>query len=535
LATPPRRVWPYVAGIAVVLLAVLALIVFRRTRDIDERTRSWVVRELQQRFNSEVELESLHVNVVPRMSVTGTGLTVRYHNRSNLPPLFHVEKFSFNLGVLGILRAPHHIAGAYVEKMTITIPPRGEKKQPAAAEGKEPVPSVIVDEVVCKDADLIIIPKKAGKEPLDFDIHDMVMKAVGADKPFDFRGTLTNAKPQGEIATSGTLGPWHAEEPGDTPVSGSYKFTNADLGPFPGIAGILSSAGNYKGQLNEIEVEGETDTPDFSLDKVGRPVPLRTQYSATVNGTDGDTYLHPVRATLVQSLIVANGSVVRSKEKNGHSITMDVTSEKARIEDLLSLGTKADKPFMTGALTLKTKLLLPPGPVRVLDKLELDGEFTVTEGKWASAEVREKLESFSRHAEGQPRNEEAGSAVSDLRGHFKLDAGVITFRDLTFSVPGAAVQLQGTYNLRGETIDFNGELRMQAKLSQTVTGTKSFFLKAVDPFFAKKGAGALIPISITGTRDSPTVGVTVFHKTIEKKLGGDKDKKDAGDTKPSSK
>ena len=111
---------------------------------------------------------------------------------------------------------------------------------------------------------------------------------------------------------------------------------------------------------------------------------------------------------------------------------------------------------------------------------------------------------------------------------------MITFRDLTFSVPCAAVQLQGTYNLRGEALDFNGELRMKAKLSQTVTGTKSFFLKAVDPFFEKKGAGALIPISITGTRDSPTVGVKVFHKTFEKNLGGDKDKKDTGDTKPSS-
>jgi VCBS repeat-containing protein len=68
-------------------------------------------------------------------------------------------------------------------------------------------------------------------------------------------------------------------------------------------------------------------------------------------------------------------------------------------------------------------------------------------------------------------------------------------------------------------VDFKGHLRLQAKLSQTVTGVKSFFLKAVDPFFKKDGAGAVVPISITGTREHPTIGVTVFHKTIEKKLG----------------
>ena len=492
------------------------------------------MRELQRRFNSDVELESLHVNIAPSMGVTGEGLSLRYHNRSDLPPMFHVERFSFNLGVLGILRAPRHIAGVYVENMTITIPPRGEKKtQSAAGQEKKPFPmsSVIIDEIVCNDTNLVIVPKKEGKDPLDFEIHDLVLKSVGAGKPFDFHGNLTNAKPQGEIATNGNFGPWDADEPGDTPVSGGYKFTNADLGPFPGIAGILSSTGKYKGQLNEIEVEGETDTPDFSLDKVGKPVPLHTQFSATVNGTDGDTYLHPVRATLVQSLIVANGSVVRAKAKNGHYITMDVTSEKARLEDVLRLATKADKPFMTGILNLKTKLLLPPGPVKVLDKLKLEGEFGVTDGRWASAEVRQKLESFSRHAEGEPGNEDAGSSVSDLRGHFRLDQGVVTFKDLTFSVPGAAVQLQGSYNLRGEALDFAGELRMEAKLSQTVTGTKSFFLKAVDPFFAKRGAGAVVPIRITGTRDAPTIGVTVFHKTIEKKLGDDK--KQPTNAKPS--
>jgi hypothetical protein len=281
--------------------------------------------------------------------------------------------------------------------------------------------------------------------------------------------------------------------------------------------------------LNEIQVEGVTDTPDFSLDKVGKPVLLHTEYSATVNGTDGDTYLHPVRATLVKSLIVANGSVVHSKEKNGHYIRLDVVTQKARLEDILELATKNDKPFMTGVLNLKTKFLQPPGPVKVLDKLQLDGEFDVTDGRWASEQVREKLESFSRHAEGKPKDEEAGSSVTDLRGHFRLENGVITFTKLTFGVPGAAILLRGTYNLRGEDLDFSGQLRMQARLSQTVTGAKSFFLKAVDPFFAKNGAGSVIPISITGKRDSPTIGVTVFHKKIEKKIGGDKDKKDKTD------
>ena len=125
--------------------------------------------------------------------------------------------------------------------------------------------------------------------------------------------------------------------------------------------------------------------------------------------------------------------------------------------------------------------------------------------------------------------------MSDLRGHFKLDQGIITFTDLSFSVPGAAILLHGTYNLRGEDLDFDGQLRMKARISQTVTGAKSFFLKAVDPFFAKNGAGSVIPISITGKRDTPTVGVTVFHKKIERKIGDKKDGGEVQEKKPSKK
>jgi hypothetical protein len=536
----PRSKWPYVLGIVLGLLGGVVLFVFLRARNIDDRTREWVVRELQQRFQSEVELERLHVNLLPQVSVDGQGLSIRYHNRRDLPPMFHVQKFSFNLGVLGILRAPRHIAGIYVENMTITIPPRGEKKQPKPrSSGKKLIPSVIVDEIVCNDTDLVIVPKKEGKEPLDFDIHDLVLKSVGVDKPFDFHGNLTNAKPQGEIATTGTFGPWDAEEPGDTQVTGSYQFTDADLGPFPGIAGTLSSTGDYHGQLNEIAVEGKTDTPNFSLDPVGRPVPLHTEFSATVNGTDGDTYLHPVRATLGESLIIAEGSVVRVPEKHGHLIKLNVSASDARIEDILSLAMNSDQPFMTGPAKIKATLLLPPGKQKVLGKMILDGQVGVEDARWSSPEIRDKLQSLSRHAEGQPENQDAGSSVADLRGDFRLEKGVIRFRKLSFAVPGAQLSLQGIYDIGESRLDFSGHLRLQAKLSQTVTGKKSFFLKAVDPFFSKDGAGTQLPITITGTRNAPTLGVSVFHKTIKKQLGGQgnggKDSKQSKDLKPETK
>ena len=47
---------------------------------------------------------------------------------------------------------------------------------------------------------------------------------------------------------------------------------------------------------------------------------------------------------------------------------------------------------------------------------------------------------------------------------------------------------------------------MDATISEAAGGgVKGFLLKAVDPIFRKKGAGAIVPIKIRGTKDEAEV------------------------------
>jgi len=518
--------WLILAGalLGLCFVAVLGYVAVRR-HVLEDRIRDMVVAEMSERFKTNAQLGSIDIVIWPDVEVVGRNLSLPIGNRTDVPPLIQIGRFAFKLGFLGVLRAPKHIAQINLDKMVITIPPRGQTKQPSALgsmmHGKHL--GVAIDEIVCDDADLILLPKDPKKEPLDFDIHNLVLRDVIPDQAFFFHGNLTNAKPKGEILTDGKLGPWDTDEPRNTSVSGNYTFTNADLNPFPGIGGTLSSTGQYDGQLDKINVQGKTDTPNFSLDPVGRGVPLHTDFSATVDGTNGDTYLHPVKALLGKSLITASGSVVKIPNE-GHLITLDVVAPDARMEDILSLAMKSDKPVLTGATNIKSKLIITPGKAKTLDRLELKGNFGVKNAKFSSAEVRDKLQSLSRHALGEPSNPEAGSAVSDMSSDFHLHKSVIDLQNLVFSIEGATLMLDGTYSIRPQTLDFSGQLRLHAKLSQLTTGVKSVLLKPVDPFFEKKGAGSVLPVTITGTRNEPTIGVTVFHKTIKKKMSEDKAK-----------
>ena len=326
------------------------------------------------------------------------------------------------------------------------------------------------------------------------------------DRPADFHATLTNPRPKGQIETSGKFGPWQRDDPGETPLSGSYTFSHADLSVFKGIAGMLSSKGKFAGKLDQIEADGETETPDFMVRISGHPMALHTQFHAIIDGTNGDTQLEPVYGQFLHSEVVARGGVVGQPGETGHTVSLDVVVNKGRLEDMLRLGLKGKAP-MTGNISFHAKLNIPPDDVDVIDKLDLQGEFGVAGGQFTQLNVEEKVKDLSRRAEGKPDNPEAGSAVSNLHGKFTLHNAVIHFSSLTFSIEGASIQLDGSFGIHDEKLDFHGTARLEAKVSQTQTGFKSVLLKAIDPFFKKKGAGAVIPIHISGTRENPSFGL----------------------------
>ena len=523
----PFPKWLYVLALILFLGSVTAVFVHRRLTNIDEYTRDCVVRELSERFDSQIALESMHVQIWPAMTVRGRGLTVHYHNRSDVPPLIHVQDFTFNVGLIGIIRPVTRISSVVLNDMVVTIPPRRnmEKQNSPSQRTARPVPHVEIDRIICNDTTIYFMSKNPGKDPLDFEIHNLLLTDVGAEKPFDFRGNLTNAKPKGEIETTGKFGPWDLDQPGNTPVSGNYEFTDADLDPFSGIGGTLSSTGKYSGPLDHLAVDGITETPNFSIDPVGRGVPLYTDFSATVDGTDGDTFLHPVRAVLGESVITANGGVVLQRAKHGHLIRLDVDAPAAQLKDILRLAMKSDTPPLTGTIKLHTKLVVPPSKAKTVDKLLLDGDFDADDAEFTSVDIRTELASLSRHALGKPEDPKAGSAVTGLKGHFHLAKAVVTFTQLNFSVQGAKVLLAGTYKLHGGELDFHGHLQMKASLSETMTGAKAALLKPLDPFFRRGNSGAVIPITITGTRENPVFGVSIFHKTFKKEMGAQKEKR----------
>ncbi|MCC7010313.1 MAG: hypothetical protein IT184_16010 [Acidobacteria bacterium] len=488
-------------------LAIASLILLQ-----PNRFRATAERELSARLGLDVRIESLSLSIVPRWRVSGTSLVVRDPAQPELPPFLAIDHFWMDVGLLSALR--RHVDTVHVGGLRINVPPDDSRPDFDLPDDGEAAGDIIVNRLETENGELTILRKQADQPPLVFKIRELEVRDVGFGRKMPFSTSLVNPVPEGRVDTSGTIGPWRKGQPAALPLSGDYTFSLADLDTIKGVGGTLTSEGTYEGHLTAIRVAGWTDTPDFNLDIGGKPVPLKTTFRAVVDGSNGSTELESVDATLFDTPLHVTGRVENLPGPGRHDISLKVTIDNGRIEDLLRLSMDASTPMMTGAMTLESTVALAPGRGPVRDRLALRGAFRLAQAHFTDGQVQAKLVDLSLRSRGKPPKGAAAKPkdarlATNLRGRFQMARGVLTLTSVTFMLPGATVAVRGRYGLASRTMDFDGTLRMQATVSQAVGGVKSWFIKPFDWLFRRDGAGAVVPIRISGTPDDPKLGVRI--------------------------
>ena len=282
------------------------------------RVKTRVEQALSERFDADAKVERLDISLLPRPQVSGDGLSIRHKGWSEQHPLIYIRHFKAATGFSTILDYRNVVSVVKLDGLEIHIPARGRSTLKEGMEANQETADAqpgsdrtqlrfLIETMVADNTLLEIEPKKAGKEPLQFWIKQLVMRSVGPRQAMTFTARLENPTPPGLIDSKGNFGPWQRDDPRSTPVSGDYTFERADLGVFKGISGILSSSGKYHGVLQHIEVDGQTDTPNFALKSGGTAVDLKTTFHSVVDGTNGDTILDPVDATFLNSEFICKG------------------------------------------------------------------------------------------------------------------------------------------------------------------------------------------------------------------------------------
>jgi len=470
-------------------------------------TRQTIVRALQEKFSSTVELKAFHGTYFTPGCVA-EGVTFRRNSDRNAPPIATIEKLTVQGSYWGLFSSPKRVRRIRVEGLHIFVSPRSESTgNEARPAGSLERFALIIDEIIADGAVVEFASDEPGTEPLKFEIHKLTLNSVADDRPMSFHAALLNATPPGEIRADGQFGPLGSQRVGRTILSGSYTFQHADLGVFPGIGGTLSSTGTFNGVLERIEVEGNTDAPDFRVTRSNHAVHLKTQFHAVVNGMDGDVALQSVHAQFERTSLVSQGEVANKAGLEGKNVSLGATELQGRIQDWLHLLSNTDRPPLTGAMNFRVKVLVPPGKRDFIERVNLQGDFGIDAASFTRSTTQEHVDTLSQVAQGEKENDDPASVIENLKGHVALKDAIATFSDLSFSVPGAVAHVHGTYGLLTEKVNLRGTLKVDNKLSKGSKGMKSFLLKVLEPFLKKKNAGDIVPIKIGGTFRHPSYGL----------------------------
>jgi hypothetical protein len=505
MATRRRtRILPWITLLVAVAGAVVIVSLLTVPAPVERWLQARILMALRQHYQADVQLQNLHVTLIPEFYATADNFVLPNRGGPDLPPLITVKHLEARAASLQLVRAPVHLSWLRLDGLTIQV---ASKRAPPSA---HPAPkkrmhlaNFVIDKVDADGTELYILRKDPGREPLNWELRKLTLRSAGIGQPMRFTAELTNPTPPGLIKTTGHFGPWNFDEPSATKVDGHYTFNDADLSVFNGISGTLSSVGAYEGMLQNIIVDGSTDVPDFQLDRGAQPVHLTTQFHAIVDGTNGNTYLQPVKAHFLNSDVVTNGQVSSEPGRKGKTIALDVDIEHARVQDIMALASGGGPPVLTGGVALKAKLVIPPGKDPVLQKMSLSGRFHVYGARFKDEKVKKAIVGLSRRGQGKPNDTNITDVQADFLGNFSLARENLQFNKLQFVVPGALAEMKGAYGLGSQQLDFTGDVKLDATVSQTMSGAKRWLLAPFDPIFMKHGAGTYLPVSIAGTREHP--------------------------------
>jgi hypothetical protein len=146
----------------------------------------------------------------------------------------------------------------------------------------------------------------------------------------------------------------------------------------------------------------------------------------------------------------------------------------------------------------------------VEERLKLNGSFTLEDAQFTDTKIQNDVGQLSLRGQGLPKEAKSGEGVdvrSAMQSDFTMANAVVTLPDLKYTVPGAEIDLTGTYGISGGLLSFKGKAKTEATVSQMVGGWKGVLLKPADRYFRKDGAGTEVPIHVDGTREQPRFGV----------------------------
>ena len=460
-------------------------------------TKNATLSSLEKVSGCRVEIGAFHKTLFPHPGYLAYGVVFTRKNADGAVTLATIKKLHCRASWFALLSLTHRISRFDLDGLTVTIP----KHVPPPVHGpsKATIPTTVTD-LYASGAVLQIAARSAGSQLERFDFPQLHLSNLARNKAVHVQLRILDPRLIGRADVTGSVGPLNFNAVGKMPIAGEFRLSNLDLAAYKEVAGTVFASGRFEGQVQSTHVQGRATIPNFQVVRSQHSQGLAAEFRALVNGIHGNVAIESAAVHFLSSTLLAHGSI---SGKQAKTVTLEVDGQHAAIQDLLRLFVRGEPSPMTGGLAMHAHIELPPGTETFLKRVHISGDFKINDGLFSQSTTEEKVDELSARAMGRKRDIAGTPVAVQMGSRVDLRDEIATLSDAFFAVPGAIARGGGTYNLHNEAIDLDGKLAMHASLSQAATGVKSILAIPLDPFFKKQGAGAVVPVRMTGTYVHP--------------------------------
>jgi hypothetical protein len=494
LPLPKSRLGKILAAVAgvIVLLLVVGIVVLHHFWPFTEAA---VRRELGKAASANVSLGSFHSTYFPIGSVAEN---VIFQRSGISTPFITVQRLTIQSNIVALLR--HHVTLMRAEVAHVNWQKSDKNSDPSSR-------PTIIDRLEAKNS-ILEIPRESPDGPVLFIFHTFEVTNLRGPGQSSFASELENPLPKGMLRVSGHFGPWNNSSPKKTELDGSYSLDRADLSVFHSIGGLVSSKGHFSGTLDNLDVQGQTSTPELTVTSTHHGLPLTTHFVANVNGATADVTLDRVKAQFGKDDLDAHGGITR--QQDGQRVAdLEIQCDHGRIEDTFYPFIHSPSAALTGDVKFHMHVTIPPGKEKFVKKLGLTSTFQIQDARFTHPETQMRL---SKIAEAPDQQHADTLAPANFQGQVSVKNGIASFSRLNLQDQDAAAAFRGDFSLVDQRVNMRGQLKTAASLAKATQGIKSVFAKVIEPFFKKRPHDTVVPVKIGGTYSHPQFGLDLSKK-----------------------
>src|SRR5882757_2483944 len=378
-------------------------------------TREAMTKRLERASSAQVEMRGFHSTYFPFPGCVAEDVVFREKasvaGQKPADPIITIRKLTIESTFSGLLSKPGRIRRIIADGLRIHVPNGGAHLHSEASSGDD---QTIIEELQADNVLLEFATGRTGENKLIFQIHHALFHEIGGRNAVPFQVSLHLPVPPGEVESSGSIGPWKDEKGTvrSTAISGRYVLNRADLGVFKALGGIVSSRGEFSGNLERLNVAGVTDTPNFEVKESGHQFHLSTQFRGVVDMQNGDLVLPALEARLGNTNLLAHGSVSGRPK----TVTLDVTHGQGEIQDLMLLFSNAKASPVLGPVVFQTQVVLPSEHRPFKERVHLTGNFSINRARFTSINTQKNVDQLSERAEGKKDKQKDYDQDDDKNG-----------------------------------------------------------------------------------------------------------------------